>query len=71
MTLKTLEYIHGLLVENERVTRRAKDAADKALSAARNEGEGKYNSLLDAYDKAVLVHKEARCALTAFEEKKW
>ena len=71
MKLKTVNYIHNLLVENERTTREARNMAREIKSKAKEENAENYETLKEVYDRAFDSWKDASRALEDFEDQEW
>lgn len=71
MTVKTLAYIHNLLVENEKKFMAARRLTRNVLNAAEKEGADNLESLQAAYDRAYKSWIEAAHVLAQFEERDW
>lgn len=71
MTLKTLNYIHQLLIEREAATIKAKKMVYEARAKAEEEEADNYKALCDAADRAWESYKEANDALRDFEDQDW
>lgn len=70
MKLQTLNYIHELLIENEKKAQDAKSAAWSALKQA-NKNESDYNKLLEKSDYTREEWIKARTVLNEFEKQDW
>lgn len=71
MKLKTLNYIHNLLLENEAKTLKAKQMTYEALCKAEEDGADNFESLRQVYDRMRQAYNEAFDARVDFEEKEW
>ncbi len=74
MTIKTLEYIHRLLVEEEAKTKRAYKGA-RSLQQEYEESETASKDLIKrqeaAADENMKIHRAAANALEDFESHEW
>ena len=71
MKVKNMRYIHDLLIENERIKRKAKSLVSEARSKAIDEGADNLGSLQKEYEKVYDSWLEAQLALEDFEEQDW
>ena len=71
MKLKTLNYIHQLLIENEAKTCKAKEITREALIRAEEEEAANCESLQKSYDNMRMAYNEALEARMDFEEQDW
>ena len=71
MKLKTVNYIHNLLIENKRITNEARQIASKAKRKAREENAENYMTLKGVYDRAFDTWQSASNALEDFENQEW
>lgn len=71
MKLKTLNYIHQLLIDREAVTAKAKKIACDARNNAEIEGADNYKYLCEVADRARESYWEANDALRDFEDQEW
>lgn len=71
MKLSTLNYIHEVLVEEEKATRGAKKLLYDARNKAEDEGADNYKDLCEAYDRAKVSWNKAYDALEDFESQVW
>ena len=70
MTIKTLTFIHELLIEEEAKTARIEKWCRESLYAAENEGKPT-EELKKEKDMASKFHSEALAALQDFENHEW
>lgn len=71
MKVKTLMYIHQLLVEDEARHETARKMVREAMRKAEEEGAENVVALKDAYDKAYESYRAARGAREDFEAREW
>ena len=71
MTVKTLTYIHQLLIENETRRSKALEIARKARNDAEETGADNLPTLEDLYKIEFKACAEARDALADFEAREW
>ena len=71
MKLKTINYIHNLLIDNERITREAKNMARNIKEKAKEENAENYETLKEVYYRAFDSWKDASMALEDFDNQEW
>ena len=71
MKLKTLNYIHNMLTENEKKHRNAMDIVYERRNLAEEGNTDNYQSLCELYVKVKNSWIEADEALADFESKEW
>ena len=71
MTIKTLTYIHNLMIEAEKIARASKDMLLKARNEAEDNGAPDFDSLDREYKKARERWLEADRMLGEFESQEF
>ena len=71
MNVKTLSYIHQLLVENEAKLKNAENLVVDARNKAEKEGAENYPDLCDAAKRARVSWGKAYDALQDFDAQDW
>lgn len=71
MTIKTLTYIHNLLIEDVKTHTNAKDYARQIAEKAEDEEAPNAQYLRELYNKAFNKYRAACNALQDFEAKEW
>ena len=71
MTIKTLTYIHNLLIDDVKTNTNAKDYARQIAEKAEDEEAPNAQYLRELYNKAFNKYLDACNALQDFEAKEW
>ena len=71
MKLETLNYIHELLIDKEKVTLKTKHLVYEARNKAQDEGLDNYKDLCELYEKVRESWDKAHEALIDFEKHDW
>lgn len=71
MTIKTINYVHDLLIENESKAKFALKITRESRDHAREIEAYNLETLEDLYKKAFGEWRDALAALQEFEEKEW
>lgn len=71
MKLTTLNYIHELLLNDEKAKREAKHLIYTERNKAEDEGADNYEALCEAYGRARKSWDDSYDALRDFEEHEW